>query len=73
MSVEQFKTTTHIMNNELAKLTWARKTWEQRVQFHVLIHVNRTGNIHVTNYIVSPINALFRRPIKVVTLSQMQF
>lgn len=73
MAVEQFKTTTHILNNDLAKLTWARKTWEQRVAEHFTVHANSTRNRHVTNYLVSPINARFRRPIRIVTLSQMQF
>lgn len=62
------------VNNALASFTWARLTWEQRVEKHLTIHANKpTSKQHVTNYIVSPINALFRRPIRVATLSQMQF
>jgi len=73
-NIDKFPTTLEMLNNELASYTWARLTWEQRVAEHKTIHTNKPFNsIHVTNYIVTPINALFRRPIKVQTLCQMQF
>lgn len=78
--VEEFSFTTKYFdkevreaNNQLAALSWARLTWEQRVEKHLTIHANKTFNKHNTNYIVVPIHALFRRPIKCETLSQMQF
>lgn len=71
--IEIFPSTIQMLNNELASYTWARLTWEQRVAEHKTIHTNKGVNRHLTNYIVTPINALFRRPIRVVTLSQMQF
>lgn len=76
--IEEFKTTKtlrQVLANEIsASQTWARLTWEQRVAGHPTIHANKpTSKQHITNYIVTPINALFRRPIRVATLSQMQF
>lgn len=69
-NINKFPSTIQMLNNELASHTWARLTWEQRVKnAHIVLHAN-SKNVYETNYIVTPINALFRRPIKVRTLCQ---
>jgi len=79
--IEEFSSTIDYLNREIKKvnnqldsLTWARLTWEQRVEKHLTIHANKSTTMRpVVSYIVTPINALFRRPIRDATLSQMQF
>lgn len=71
--IEEFSYTKKMENEAYASLTWARKTWRQRLLENPKLHAQQIILPYSTVYVVTPINALFRRPIKVKTLCQMSF
>lgn len=73
--VESFRMTIQMVNEELAKQTWARETWLSRVQKSVKVSLinykdnNSSFSFYKRHLLIAP----FTRPIKCKTLSQMTF
>jgi len=72
--LEEFNTTTQVLNNQLASLTWAQKAWEQRVTLSEKVACSTSTipkSIVATYYLAS--KNYKQKSIVVRTLSQMQF
>lgn len=72
-NIDKFDTTIKMLNNELASYTWARLTWEQRLEKSQNICLSDWHNYNQDNIVSYYINYDFDFPIVCETLSQMQF